>query len=397
MSDPEPGPQRSSLYAILAGVLAFLAVIAGILGKSEEIFGWFRRQFPQDPYVVEVSSASLVPSYLKYYYDAEGLGKQQSLYWFRAKVQNKTRDSLYLEVSFTLVPSDCKFVVLSSKDPFKYSLEAGETKEGTINPPLDFTTHDFEGDCHLRINWIIENDRKEKAYKKADVNEIMLLPMHTVKWDLMNPNNKPVSREFLLASLAAWSLSREGTVLQRAERLRGHPGASSPEEWFRFCYEDLFGSQSGLVINTTERTYPFAGEKTVWPPAQILSKGEAEPLEAGLLMAAMARVAIATWWARLALFVLPRAEESRGPAVLLGWSLPNSDTWEAIDLREARNLGFKSNLEQSRKLLRQVLDQRPEILRSLKERGVFIGSEANSPSALAFDRAVEQFKIRALR
>ena len=396
MSDPEAKPQYGSLYGILSGILAFLVVIAGILSNSEQIGSWIGRQFSKDPYVVKVSTASVVPSYLKYYYDEEGLAKEQSLYWFRAKVENKTRESLYLEVSFTLVPGDCNSVSLLSKDPFKYSLDPWQTREYTINPPLEINKHDFEGDCRLRINWVIENDRKEKKYTKADVNEITLLPLHTVKWDLVNPNNKPVSREFLLASLAAWSLSREKKVLDRAEQLRRHAGAGSPEQWFKFCYEDLFGGQSGLAINIRERSYPFAGEKTVWPPAQVLSKGEAEPLEAGFLMAAMTRVEAATRGARLALFVLPRAEGAHDPTVLFGWSLPNSDTWEAIDLREAKKMGFKPNLEQSRKLLRQVLDQRPEILQSLKERGVFIGSEPNSPSALAFGRAVEQFKIRAL-
>lgn len=150
-----------------------------------------------------------------------------------------------------------------------------------------------------------------------------------------------------------------------------------------------------MVLAATARTYPFVGEKTVATPRKVLSEGEAEPLEAAFLMAAMIRAATVTHRARLTLFVLPRAEAPRDPSVLLAWSLPNTRVWEAVDLREARNLSFDANVEQSRKRLSQLLAQQPEFLASLRARGVFAAANTE-PKALSFDRAVEEFRIRAL-
>ena len=97
--------------------MACLGAIAGILHKSEDISNWFRHLFPKAPYDVSITYPSVVPSNLKYFYDSEGLGKRQSLYWFQAKVRNRTRETFSLDLRFTLVPGDCKFVVLESEDP----------------------------------------------------------------------------------------------------------------------------------------------------------------------------------------------------------------------------------------------------------------------------------------
>jgi len=390
---------KLSLKAITAGATALLVLmttLVGILRNSQEVSTWFRDIFPKDPYIVEVTYPSVVPIYLKYYYDAEGLGQQESLYWFRIKAHNNTRASLFLEVSFVLHPGDCNFVVLKNKESYKYSLGGNETKEETISPPLEFTKRDFAGSCSLQINWLVENDRKEIKYTKADLAPITLLPIHTVKWDLLNPAKKPVSREFLLSSLVAWSLSRDGLLLKRVEQLKQKTHASSPAKWLTACYDDLFREPNALSIHSTASTYPFSGEKIVALPGEILSDGQAEPLEAGLLMAAMVRAELPTRRTRLTLFILPRADDLPRPSVLLAWSLPDSREWEAIDLTEPKKLDLKSNIEQSQKLLQQTLSQEPQLMASLSLKGVFVGDQASSPMAVSLDRAEEQFRIRPL-
>ncbi len=385
----------STIAKVAATLSAIVASIAGLLTKSEDISKLFRTVFPKDPYVVEVSHADVVPSYLKYYYDNEGLRKEESLYWFRAKMQNKTRESLTLEVSFDIIPGDCKFVVLTKENPIEISLQGKEPKDETVRPPLQWTNQDFDQPCFLKINWVIENEGRDKTYKKADVAEIRLLPHHTVKWDLVNPAHQPVSREFLFSSLAAWSLSRDGTLLQRKQELEKHTATSSPATWLNACYDNLFKGPSALTIYATAKTYPFSGEKIVQSPGEILRSKQAEPLEAGLLMAAMIRAAPPTQRTRLTLFIFPRAEDIPHPSVLLAWSLPDSHAWEAISLTKAKDLDFKTNLEQSTSLLKQDLSQQPQILEALKQQGVFVGSEANSPMALSLDKAVDKYKIRA--
>jgi hypothetical protein len=392
----EDKPKQRSLQSILLWFSGILGVVVAILINATKIHTWYQGQFPQDPYVVEISKPSIVPSYLHYYYAAEGLGAQESLYWFHEKVQNKTRGLLNLEIFFTLQPGDCHYVSLESESPIQDSFGAHEKKEVKVSPSLKFNNDNFEGDCFLKIQWTIQDPEKDKIYRRTGNAEIKLLPPNIVKWDLLNPENKQVSREFLLASLTSWSLSREGIVLNRAEQLKKHARVSSPEEWVGLCYENLFGGRSALAIDASRRTFPFVGETSISSPGQILSKGRAEPLEASFVMAAMIHAAALTDRTRLTLFIVPRPEDRHDPSVLLAWLLPDHRTWEAIDIREAKELGFKANLDQSQPRLKLLLEEHPEILRALRERGVFIGPEPTAVMAVSFDRAVKQFGIRAL-
>jgi hypothetical protein len=393
----EGGPKQRSLQSILLWTSGILAAVATILINATKIQTWIQVEFPQDPYAVEISKPTVVPSYLHYFYAAEGLGAQESLYWFHEKVQNKTRQSLNLEIFFTLQPSDCHYVSLESEGPIEDSFGAHEKKEVKVSPSLKFNNDNFEGDCFLKIQWTIQDPQKNKIYRRTGNAEIKLLAPNIVKWDLVNSENKQVSREFLLASLTSWSLSREGIVLNRAGQLKKmHANVSTPEEWVSLCYEDLFGGRSALAIDASRSTFPFVGQTSISSPGQILSKGRAEPLEASFLMAAMIHAAPMTERARLTLFIVPHPENPRDPSVLLSWLLPDRRTWEAVDLREARELAYKANLDQSQPRLKLLLEEHPEILRSLRARGVFLGPEPNAVMAISFDRAVKQFGIRAL-
>lgn len=399
MKDDSAKRKKTSLAkkvtALMAALVALLGGVAGILKNSEEISSWIRRQSPKDSYEVRVKYANVVPSYLKYYYDAEGLGKKQSLYWFRATLDNRTNKSLYLALSFRLLPSDCKFVVLESKDPVEYSLGPGESKVEEIRPPLEFMKHDAEGECYLQINWVVENKQQDQAYKRADVAKIRLLPLHTMKWDLLNPDGKPVAPEFLLASLAGWARSRDGKVIDEAKLLKTRAGSSSEDRWLELCYEDLFHGQSAISITHSDRTYPFVGEKSVAVASQVLSEKDAEPLEAGLLMASIMQASSISRHLHLSIFVVPHGENAREPEVFLAWTVAN-DHWAAVNLREAVELGFKANKERSTEALKRVFDQEPELEHVLKEQGVFIGSGPSSLKAVSFDGATEKFKIRPL-
>ena len=395
-------PQRKSKKFSLSTIAAYstllltvMGAIAGAIKYSEDIGAWIQKIFPKPMCTVDVRYPSVVPTHLKYYYDSEGLGKEESLYWFHIKAQNKTRESLTLNVSFAMVPTDCAYVVLKSKDAVAYTLQAKEeNREESISPPLEFTQYNATTPCYLKVNYKIENQRKELV--RANVVEISLLPTHTVKWDLLNPEGKPVSRTFLLSSLAGWSMSKDGRLLKRVDDLEKRTHADSPEQWLKASYDDLFKGSSAVKVLPTARTYPFSGERVIGLPSEILSERFAEPLEAGLLMASMIRAAPPARQTRLTLFILPRPGGISHTLVLLAWSVPGSSEWQTIDLAKATTLEFKSNIQESEKLLRLMLAQKPEIIASLRRDGIFEGNAENSPIAISLDRAAERFQIRSV-
>jgi hypothetical protein len=386
-----PKADRISLAKLLAWVLAVFTTASGIIVAFRNIKP---TEAPKDPYTVIVTHARVVPIYLLHYYEAEGMGADQSLYLLRAKVQNKTKEPLSLKFSLALVPSDCKFVQLARREPVEVTAQPGETVRD-LYAALQPTIDNFDRDCYLNVNWMIDNPQKDKLYRKADVAEIKLLRPGVVKWDLLNSEGKPVSREFLFASLSAWSLTRDGRVLKRAAELGNHAEGLTPQQWVSLCYESLFRGRDSIVLYPTARTYPFQQEKLLETPGEVLSQKQAEPLEASLLMAALIRAANTTRRSRLSLLVVPRAQDSRDPSVLLAWLLPNAHSWEAIDLRRAKELDFRSNLAQTQELIQQ-LPERQRMIDSLRERGVFIDSQPSSPAAVSFDRAVQQFNVRPL-
>ena len=398
MSDPIPSRQQWSITAKLSGLGAFLAALALVLTKigliSVTLSGWYHRAFPPPvPYDVIASSPTDVPSYLRFYYLDEGLGKQESLYWFRVQMQNKSRLPITLSIEFNLEPLDCEFVQLNKAwKPDDYELKPGETLLKEVSPALEWLDKDAPTDCYLEVHYSIRDDRGDKPHP-VSTDKIKILPRHKVKWDLANVDHKPVSRDFLLASLSAWSLSREGSVIELAKRL--DKSQWSPEQWVSLCYRDLFQGQLGLRITPTANTYPFEEETTLRAPGQILSEGSAEPLEAALLMAAVINAAIPGQMP-LTLFILPEERSVKNPAILLAWNSPVNDAWEAIDLRLARTLGFQENLQQAKDLPSLVFSKNPQIRESVTRRGVFYGAGASLPTVISFDRAVKTFQIRPL-
>jgi hypothetical protein len=280
-------------------------------------------------------------------------------------------------------------------------VEAGKMVPANFAPPLQIFNNNTTASCSLEVDYEIGDDAGHKKFPGHA--EIELLPPQQVEWDLMNVDQGLVSKDFLLASLTAWSLSREGKVEERGKDLRGRAHMASPD-WLRLCYEILFQGQSGIKANktngiifigSTEKTYPFNKETTLRYPGEIISAGHAEPLEAAFLMASIINQATDER-VPMSLFVVPQAQDFNHPAVLLGTLFPTSKNWEIIDLRKANFLGFEQNLEQSQQELRQAISQNPQMLQSLKDNGVFMPAEVNLPKAISFNRARCKYKTLSL-
>ena len=395
-----PSPKLQHISAILSAVVASLTILTWLFTQSptisRAISTWWKAHSSSSSYIVEeVSYPGVVPSYLRYYYAAEGLGEKESLHWFRITMRNNTRERIRLVGSFDLFPINCEFVQLRKNDaPDPYVLEPGADVPWEVTPTLVWAKVDSPDPCFLKFTYSIQDDRGDKPDPIGSV-QIQVLPRDKVKWDLENINRKPVSKDFILASLAGWSLSREGNVLDRAHQLRANMTSLTAEPWLKLCYENLFGRQSGLRVIPTAATYPFKDVTTLRAPGRVLSEKSAEPLEAAFLMAAIVRFA-APETIPLTLFVLPLPNDAN-PAVLLAWPSNNDARWEAVDLTQANILGFGSNLQHSQQLLQQTLRERPEMLRALTTRGVFYGSATNVPTAISLDIAIKKFQVLALQ
>lgn len=387
--------------SILLGLAAILSAVGLVLANTNKVVVAYtdlrNKLSPKTyPYDVDVKSAKDVPSYLRSYFGDQNLQKHPDLQWFFAKMHNTSKNPLDLSVRFELRPGTCKIVhVKPGEKPFEKSLNAGSWEKKPIEPPFEWTQTDSPEECTLVLTYFVKEVNSSDEYPINDVY-IRILPRQIVKWNLTDINGNEVRKEFVLASLTGWTLSKDEAVLKLAGHLAKRVGGGSPEKWTKACYEDLFQNKAGLNITPTQHTYPFQEEKRVRPPSVILSDKNPEPLEAALLMGALIHNATDEE-VSFTLFVLPQPRDPMGPAVLLAWTdSSGSDTWHAIDLRLASGIGFEENLEKSTELLSHSLADNPAILDFRKHGGVLFSSNESSPNVISFQQAKAEFGILAL-
>lgn len=405
----KPPKSRLTITAIVIAATAFVSALGGLLSttggvvsKTEDLVknltALHKTVAPKSyPYEVAVSNPSEVPSYLRFYYSSEYPNDPHNLHWFRAVVRNTVDRPLTVGVSFQLQPIDCEIVHLDPKaEPKENSLDAGKTESYYITPPIIWTQTDLDQECKLSLKYSVKEKLQPDEYPVKEV-PITILPKRVVKWDLTNIDGKAVSKEFLLASLAAWTLSKDEVVVQRAKELRKSVFGGSPEKWAEAGYKSLFPeSKAGLQIVLTHLTYPFKNQTRLRSPGETLNNANPEPLEAALLMAALIHNAT-NQEVSYTLFILPQPSDPNQPAVLLAWTDPlGSEKWQAIDLRLAGTSKFDDNLQQSSELLQKALSGNPSILDFTKNKGVLFGAAATSPSVLSFQQAQNDWHIQPL-
>jgi hypothetical protein len=398
----KPAPKKLTITAIVIAATAFVSALGVLLSRTEDVVKNFKTLYksvtPQSyPYEVAVSNPSEVPSYLRFYYSSDDPNDPHNLHWFRAAVHNKVNRPLMLGVSFQIQPIDCEIVHLDPKaEPNENSLEAGKTESYYITPPIKWTQTDLDQECKLSLKYSVKEKLQPDEYPVKEV-PITILPKRVVKWDLTNIDGKAVSKEFLLASLTAWTLSKDEVVVQRAKELRKSVSGGSHEKWAEACYKNLFPeSKRGLEIIPTHLTYPFLQQRTrLRSPGEALTNANPEPLEAALLMAALIHNAT-NEEVSFTLFILPQSQPDQ-PAVLLAWPDPAGGTsWKAVDLRLAGTSKFDENLQQSSELLQRALSSNPSILDFSKNKGVLFGTAATSPNVISFQQAKNDWNIQPL-
>lgn len=335
-------------------------------------------------YTIQTRYPKVMPFSLK-----NSLEAQSFLYWFYIEVANNCATPLHLRIDFKVRRGPA----VTPKDdvPAQYTVFPGKVLSQKVDPLLEFISADVEGT--LEVIWGIRNEMD--TLLETGTASIELLPKNTLDWDLATPEGKPVSREFLLASLSAWTTSPDSKLKSLATQLLKNVPTSDnastyASDWFLHCFTELV--QSRKIKIGSLNSFPPAKQEAIQTPAQILDAGFADPIEATLLFAALTNTVARQLDTRTGMIVLEGGTQP--PEVLLAWT-SGDNTWRAVDLQHAVASGFEQNRQQSTDRLSALIQAEPRLLESLAQTGVYF-AENGTTTALNFDAAKRNFHIQGL-
>lgn len=393
-TSPPPGPSKvRKLLTSVPGALGAIAVLLGsimtILSQSTAIKNYF---FPPKGVIESVRVELDYPQVFPFTFRSL-VGSIPYLKWFHIKVDNLLNKPLLLEVSFQVRRGPATAI---KSEPAEYTLPAkAKGFERDLDPGIEFLEHDVQPNKDkLEIICRILDDHHNTVFQDT-TKPIDLLPNNVVDWALTSLDGSPVPQYFLLASLTMWTVTSESSVRQRTDRLRREVGqlvdTSSVNRWFARCYDQVFHNPSGIQVSPDPVPFPAPGRQTIRTPSQVLEDGQADPLEAALLLGALGRD---TFRNRLWLVLIAAPVALDRPAqknVLLSWST-DSHAWHALELARANSLSFEENHQLATDHVQKLLAEQPEIMSALNRSGVFIG-QTHPTIALDFRRADRNFHI----
>ncbi len=317
-------------------------------------------------------------------------------YWFYVTMDNKCDEDILFEISFDLLSGPA---VISKDKKIGYKIERQKLFAQSVPFPVDFSRPDV--DDVLVVTWIIRTS-DDKTILDQGTADIVVLSRTQYCWDLINFDGKPVSRDFLFASLTAWSQSADAKLKELANELmegvpKTHDRVSRARQWFEQCYAQFQNKENYTEITPIQRQFP---PKTCWniqTPMRVLEKGWGNPLEVSLLIGALMKKASVyeRFGLQVVVFILPGPEDAKERQVfLLSWST-DGNNWKALNMAHANTMTFENNIQQATLQLTRLLEEERDILKILDEEGVFIEKERNI-FALDFPKAAKKFRIRAL-
>lgn len=380
-----------SIWKKLGIVAAFMTATTALIGGLQQlgIVDIVQKYLSKEP-IVETKSLTELPFSLK-----NQMGLHPFLYWFHIEVDNRSSENLNLIVTFKVRKGPARVRDV----PARYSIPARETFHEHVDPAFVYLRHDFDEDIPLEITWQIQDDRSKIL--KQGTQTTLLLPKNIVKWDLATPEGNPVPKDFLLASLTAWTLSAETLPEERRARLRQSVDPSISTEslarqWIALCYDGLFGDPSGLRIMPSRISFPPPDRQRIRTPSQAREANNIDPIEAALLLAALSTNTFEEIGARLVLLAVPEPQGQFGQkAIFLSWSI-TPDKWQAVKMASVAEMDFEENEKLATAEVTRLLREEPEILEGInQEKGVLIG-DLQSVVALDFAKAAAYFSIRGL-
>lgn len=379
---------KTRRWALAAGALALL----GISGVA------LMRLLQQDATPVEARlyASKTIPASL---FHSVSMDLADGVSWFRVNGNNHSRSPRNITVSFTVnggsVESGGPFDDIRTFPPGPFSAD--------FNPRFKLTTYvNPEGRLEIGSsvsvsdgNGMIHSSPEKKPFY------IKILPRNMFEWNLQTPDGKPVSKKLLLASLAAWIISKSPLVQAEANKL-WKPMAQVDDE--DTLATKLIGSfyaahfRKDLKILHGEHAFPPSDPQRYGTPEELLSPGppkRTDPVEAALVLGAVTHAKQDLRIKKALIFLTDEDARNGIKTTLFAWSVNDGGVWRGVDLSHSFKLDFADNERGTSKLLNNVLVNNPQIVRDMLETGVHF-DDASKPIAIEFIKASQTFGIQPL-
>jgi hypothetical protein len=313
------------------------------------------------------------------------------LSWFHIQVENGCSYPLHLEITF----KTRRGPALVADEPILLTVYPGNRLSKNSEPGFQFLKDDIDGP--LEVNWKIRSDLGKILDQGTRTIQVQSKNVYNFK--LTNATGEPLPKEFLLAGLSAWAQANDAAVKKKSELLHDFQFIGDPKKlanaWMERCYNALFAAKSGLRISPSRYPFPPADCRIISTPNQILERTMADPLEGILFFCALSKKASQLLGMRLALLTKGvGSEPPNSQGYLLAWST-EPHIWQALDFSHAGSLNFVENVKVATGQLQQVIANKPEILTSLDQSGVFL-EKRSSLVAIDFSRAAKYYNIKGL-
>lgn len=370
----QPANLLNRTTAIVVGIGALLAAILGVLSQlgelREKVFGPGTDTVAEEPVAIRPQEDQEAccditirhPDVIPLHLFPRLPHREHFPYWFKVEAENRCAQALTIEIEFGRYRGP--FEIEADSTIFSDTLPRGSYSR-RIDPEV--TISNYHAEEPMSIKWSVRDDRG--TLLKKGTTHIDLLPRSTIAWDLKNADQKPVSQEYLLASLAAWTETPFPSVDELAESCGGNGAGDGLEpSWLRGCYQRLFASPSPVFFSQRPMRFPESGHQTVLSPPVVLEKRQANQLEAALLLASVGRLK----GPRFRLVGRPQDGDAELKSFLLAWqSAPGAD-WQAVDLARPPSVDLGDNLREATAELARLRANRPEIFLALDTTGVYL-------------------------
>ena len=342
---------------------------------------------------VNHQSPNVIPHYL-----LNSFGSENFPYWLRLSVPNNCADDHHLTLRFERSNS---IALIDPPQEEEFTVLNGKTLDRIFRP-------DFQQSGGLRsgtVSWSLESQSGDKLRTDSIRVEEIVDPF-TIAWDLKKPGRvvggvrsegEPVEREFLYASLAAWTVKPPERVDQRARACRAVPGGGpllEREDAIRACYNALFTGKDKVYVSDNAIRFPHGQRQRIVPPAQVIKDGTATALEAALLFAAIlgAQHKDGIDPEPVLLMAPERAEDAALKIPMIAWSQAGRQ-WRAVDLRYANTKSFDDNVGDATTRAGALLNG--DLADGLKSVGVTVGT-TSAAIAVNLYRVPSEYRIRGL-
>jgi len=305
-------------------------------------------------------------------------------------MENRCQDDIFFDVSFDLIYGPG---IINNKE-MTYTVRSGNKFSQNVPLPISFSKPDI--DDMLTVTWSIHKSTDKTLIRQGTAN-IQIIPKFQYCWNLMRYDEQPVSKNFLLACLTAWSQYGDTNLKEFAQKMiKGIQRRDTPDkstyEWFKTCYS-LFQCTDGIEI-TPIAAFPPTDCQKISPSVNVWEEKLSNPLEAALFIGALTEKSFAykRFGMRTVMFIFPQTAASPQQTFCFSWSVDGVN-WKAVNMEHANSMTFEDNEKQTTMKLKSLLEKKAEILNALEEKGVYIG---DATYAVDFKKAAEKFGIRSL-